>query len=73
MMEPLDGYLRCNVYVATDECRGEISFKSYNNRIKIGPHDTESSFKVFKYFISEFESNVCELEFLGGLDQMETS
>ena len=73
MMEPMDGYLRCKVYVYNDDIRGEISFRSYSDFVKIGPHDTDSSFEVFKYFINEFESKVCKLELLGGLEEIETT
>jgi|AntDeeMetagen134_2_1112570.scaffolds.fasta_scaffold24403_1 hypothetical protein len=71
MMEPMDGYLRCKVYVYNDDIRGEISFRSYSDFVKIGPHDTDSSFEVFKYFINEFESKVCKLELLGGLEEID--
>jgi len=71
MMEPLDGYLRCKVYIhSNDDVKGSRSFRSYTDRVKIGPQDTNSSFEIFKYFIEEFESNVCKLEFLGGLEKM---
>lgn len=70
-MEPLDGYLRGRVFVyVDDDIRGEISFKSYKDKIKISPGDEDSSFEVFEYFIENFEKHVCELTFLGGLDKM---
>lgn len=73
MMEPLDGYLRTTAYVVFEEGEvgADISFRSYSNRIKIGPAEGDCPFEAFEHFINEFEENVCELEFLGGLEAME--
>lgn len=69
MSEPLDGFLRCKAYVPSEV--SYISFMSYTNRIKISPANEDCTFEAFEHFISEFEDNVCELEFLGGLEEME--
>lgn len=71
MMEPLDGYLRCSVYVYLDDESNKLSVRTYGDRVKISPADDECSFEAFEYLINEWEANVCELEFLGGLDEMD--
>jgi hypothetical protein len=73
MSEPLDGYLRCSGYVYLNETEKghKIDIKTYSDRIKLAPGDTECSFEAFKYLINEFEQCVCEIEFLGGLEEME--
>lgn len=69
MAEPLDGFLRCRAYVAPEV--SDISFRSYPDRIKISPANEECTYEAFEYFISEFEDKVCDLEFLGGLEEMD--
>jgi hypothetical protein len=71
MMEPLDGFLRCTAYVYSDDGAEKISIKTYSDRVKLSPGETECSFEAFTKFIQEWEENVCELEFLGGLEAME--
>lgn len=68
--EPLEGYYRESIYVQIENDINKISIKTYRNRIKISPADEECSYKAFKYIIEQFEKNVCNLEFLGGLDEM---
>jgi len=70
MMEPLDGFLRCTAYVYSDEGAHAISIKTYSDRVKLSPGDMECSFESFEKFIREWEEHVCELEFLGGLEEM---
>lgn len=73
MSEPFDGRYRESAYVMSNENEpgGYISFITYPNRIKIAPNDNDCPFETFKFFIEEFEDKVCELEFLGGLEEME--
>lgn len=70
MDEPLDGYLKSRAYVTSET--SDISINTYSNRIKISPANEECTYEAFKYFINQFEEDVCELEFLGGLDEMNT-
>lgn len=69
MTEPLDGYLRCQAYIPDET--SDISIRTYSNRIKISPAETDCTYEAFEHFINEFEDKVCELEFLGGLDEMD--
>lgn len=68
MTEPLDGSLKCRAYVYPEQ--SDISIRTYPNRIKISPADTDCTYEAFELFINEFEKHVCELTFLGGLDEM---
>lgn len=68
--EPLDGSFRySNVYVPSEG--SYISIQTYPDRIKISPADMDCSYDAFKHVINQFEENVCELEFLGGLEAMD--
>ena len=68
MTEPLDGYYRDTVYSEPDYC--SVSLRTYKNRIKIAPADSDCTYEAFEHFITEFEKHVCELQFLGGLEEM---
>ena len=78
MMEPLDGYLRTQAYVyaggdSDNEFRGDVSVRTYNNRLKISPADMDCSYEAFEKFVEEWTENVCELEFVGGLECMDVN